>query len=163
MTRVKGVPFGGLLLSFVAEAFTTLGGFAALDHSFVVLRPACAMLPRVCENCECIKSYRWEETIMDSYALCGKFIVEPRDRDALATILSTAADLMARAEGCRTYIVYTEPADDSAVWVTELWDSQEEHDQSLALPGVSDLIAQARPLIRGIEQHVLVPVRGKGF
>lgn len=100
---------------------------------------------------------------MDNYALCGKFIVEPRDRDALVTILSTAADLMAQAEGCRAYIVYTETADDSAVWVTELWDSQDAHDQSLTLPGVSNLIAQARPLIRGIEQHVLVPRHGKGL
>lgn len=100
---------------------------------------------------------------MDSYALCGKFIVDPRDRDALAEILSAAADLMQQAAGCRTYIVYTDTADDGAVWVTELWDSQDAHAQSLTLPGVSDLIARARPLIRGIEQHVLVPVHGKGL
>lgn len=98
---------------------------------------------------------------MAMYALCGKFTVEPPNRNALADILSAAADLMEHAAGCQMYIVYNDAADDGALWVTELWDSKEAHARSLTLPGVGELIAQARPLISGIEQHVLIPVLGK--
>lgn len=101
---------------------------------------------------------------MSTYALCGKFTTDAHDRDALVAILADAAALMDQAEGCQMYIVYTEPADDTAVWVTERWDSKTVHDQSLALPGVSDLIAQAMPLIKAApEQHILHPVSGKGL
>ncbi len=101
---------------------------------------------------------------MAKYALCGKFTTDPQDRDALLDILSAAAGLMAQAAGCQMYIVYRDAADGGAVWVTELWESKEAHDNSLSMAGVRDLIAQAMPLVRGpIEQHPLIPVSGKGL
>ncbi len=39
-----------------------------------------------------------------------------------------------------------------AVWVTEVWDSKEDHDNSLAVAGVRELIAQAMPLLAGMPE-----------
>lgn len=99
-----------------------------------------------------------------TYGLCGKLTTAPRDRDMLVGILTRAADLMAGAAGCQLYIVFRDATDDGAVWVTEVWDTQAAHDDSLSVPGVRELIAQARPLLTGgVEQHVLIPVGGKGL
>jgi quinol monooxygenase YgiN len=98
------------------------------------------------------------------YALAGKLTTDVQDRDALIEILSAAADLMENAEGCQMYIVYKDAKDDTAIWVTELWDSQADHDNSLSIAGVSDLIARARPLIKSMsDQIVLIPIHGKGL
>ena len=100
---------------------------------------------------------------MSKYGLTGKFTTAPENRDTLVEILSEAADLMETAEGCHTYIVHKDANDDTAIWVTEIWESKEAHDKSLSIDGVGALIGRARPLITGIEQIVLIPVRGKGL
>lgn len=98
------------------------------------------------------------------YALFGKFTTAPEDRDKLVDILSSAAALMAKADGCYSYIVYVEPADNSAVWVSELWENEAAHDASLSVEGVRELITQAMPLIKGqATQFKLVPAGGHGL
>ncbi len=101
---------------------------------------------------------------MLKYALAGKLTTDAQDRDALIEILSAAADLMENAEGCQMYIVYKDANDDTAVWVTELWDSKADHDSSLSIAGVSDLITRARPLIKSMSDQIeLIPIHGKGL
>ena len=101
---------------------------------------------------------------MSKYRLCGKFSTAPENRDTLVDILSKAADLMKTAEGCQAYIVYRDVDDDGGVWVTEIWDSEEAHDQSLKIHGVADLIAKARPIITGVPvSGKLTPVHGVGL
>ena len=36
-----------------------------------------------------------------------------------------------------------------AIWVSEIWDSKEDHDNSLKVKGVMELIGQAMPLLDG--------------
>ncbi len=101
---------------------------------------------------------------MSKYALLGKFTAAPENRDTLVDILSKAADLMKTAEGCQAYIVYQDMEDVGGVWVTEIWESQEAHDQSLKIHGVGDLISKARPLITGVPiSGKLSPVHGVGL
>ena len=100
---------------------------------------------------------------MAKYALSGNFTTTPENRDALVEILSSAADLMRDAEGCQLYVVCTEEADDTTVWVMEIWDSKAAHDASLTIEGVGDLIARARPMITGANQNVLTPIHGLGL
>lgn len=71
---------------------------------------------------------------MAGFAMCGKMTTAPENRDALVAILSQAAEMMRTAEGCHSYIVYTDADDAGAVWVTEMWESKEAHDASLTLP-----------------------------
>ena len=87
---------------------------------------------------------------MPRFGLHGSFVARPGQRDALLEHLREAARLMRDAPGCELYLVATAEEDDDAVWVTEVWRTEADHDASLALPGVSELIGRARPLIAGI-------------
>ncbi|MCA9915318.1 MAG: antibiotic biosynthesis monooxygenase [Anaerolineae bacterium] len=101
---------------------------------------------------------------MAAFAMCGKMTAQAGQRDALLDILSAAADLMRNVEGCQAYIVYKDADDEDAIWVTELWDSKEAHDESLKAENVRALIGQAMPLLAGSpEGATLIPVTGKGF
>lgn len=98
------------------------------------------------------------------YGLTGKFVTDSADRETLIAILLEAAQLMEMMDTCRAYIVCRDAEDAGGTWVLELWDSEDAHEQSLAVAGVGELIARARPLIKGIEGRVsLVPVGGKGW
>ena len=47
-----------------------------------------------------------------------------------------------------------DPNDEVTLWITEVWDSQDSHKASLALPAVQAAIARGRPLIAGFGQRV---------
>ncbi len=94
------------------------------------------------------------------YGLIGKMIAVPGQRDALIAILLDGAGGM---PGCLSYIVAQDAADADAIWITEVWDSQESHAASLSLPRVQQAIARGRPLIAGFgERFETVPVGGAG-
>ena len=76
------------------------------------------------------------------YGLIGKMLATPGNRDALAEILLQG---IAGMPGCLSYIVAQDPTNPDALWVTEVWASQAEHQASLSLPSVRAAIAQARP------------------
>jgi len=95
------------------------------------------------------------------YGLIGKMIAKPGERDALVSILLEGTGGM---PGCRIYVIASDPADANAIWITEAWDSEAEHDASLQLPQVQAAIARARPLIEGFgERFVTTPVGGIGL
>ncbi|NEM96067.1 putative quinol monooxygenase [Pontibacter burrus] len=86
------------------------------------------------------------------YGLHGKLTATEGNRDKLATILLEASKLVSTAKGCQLYMVSIDEADEDAVWVTEAWDSKQDHDNSLQVAGVRELIAQAMPLLAGMPQ-----------
>lgn len=95
------------------------------------------------------------------YGLIGKMIAAPGQRDALIAILLEGTTGM---PGCLSYIVAAEPADPDALWITEVWESEESHRASLSLPAVQEAIARGRPLIAGFgERFVTAPVGGHGL
>jgi quinol monooxygenase YgiN len=54
--------------------------------------------------------------------------------------------------------------DADALWVTEVWDSQESHRYSLSLPSVQIAISRGKPLIAGFgERFETVPAGGHGL
>ena len=82
-------------------------------------------------------------------------------RDALATILLDSTEAM---PGCLSYVIARDPTDDNALWITEVWDSPENHKASLSLPAVQAAIAKGRPLIAGVSNRVeTVPIGGHGI
>jgi len=81
------------------------------------------------------------------YGLHGKLTAKAGKRDELAEILLKAADAVSGAKGCRVYIISTDPSDKNSAWVTEVWDSKADHDDSLQSPDVKSLISQAIPLL----------------
>ncbi len=95
------------------------------------------------------------------YGLIGKMNVVPGQRDALIAILVEGISGM---PGCLSYIVAKDSTDPNAIWVTEVWDSQESHQGSLSLPSVQQAIALGRPLIAGFgERFETTPVGGQGL
>lgn len=95
------------------------------------------------------------------YGLIGKMNVVPGQRDALISILIEGVSGM---PGCLSYIVAQDPTDPDAIWVTEVWESQESHRASLALPAVQQAIARGKPLIAGFgERFETAPVGGHGL
>ena len=65
------------------------------------------------------------------YGLISKINAVPGQRDALAAILM---DGTGGVLGCLSYVIARDPADDNALWITEVWDSQASHKASLLLP-----------------------------
>ena len=89
---------------------------------------------------------------MQKYGLHGKLIATQGNGDKLATILLEAARLVSTAKGCHLYLVSKAADDADSVWVTEVWDSKEDHDNSLHVPGVREMIGQAMPILAGQPQ-----------
>lgn len=95
------------------------------------------------------------------YGLIGKMTAVAGQRDALVAILLEGTQSM---PGCLSYVIATDPAEDAAIWVTEVWDSQASHQASLKLPLVQAAIARGRPLIAGFSNRVeTVPIGGHGL
>ena len=106
----------------------------------------------------CCASLEGEQKL---YGLIGKLIAKPGERDALIAIL---LDGIADMPGCISYVVARDPADANAIWITEVWDSEQSHHASLSLPAVQAAIAQGKPLIEGFGDSVITePIGGFGL
>lgn len=81
------------------------------------------------------------------YLLQGKLVAKPGASQKLADILLQASQMVSTAKGCKLYVIAKDVADPDAVYITEIWDSKDDHDNSLKVPGVRALIEQAMPVI----------------
>ncbi len=89
------------------------------------------------------------------YLLHGKLTAKAGQADDMAKILIEASNLVSTAKGCKLYVIGKDQNDINAVFVTEIWESREDHDNSLKLAGVRELIMQAMPMLDG------PPVKGQ--
>ena len=95
------------------------------------------------------------------YGLIGKIKATTGQRDVLIAILLQGVTDM---PGCLSYVVAQDPTDEDAIWITEVWDSQEGHRASLALPSVQQAIARGKSFIAGFgERYETHPVGGHGI
>lgn len=95
------------------------------------------------------------------YGLIGKMTAIPGQRDALTAILLESLGTM---PGCLSYIVAHDPADETAIWVTEVWTDEAAHRASLTVPEVRDAIRRGMPLIATFDDvRVTTPVGGAGL
>lgn len=95
------------------------------------------------------------------YGLIGKMKTQPGKRDALAAILLQATQAM---PGCLSYVIAHDPLDADALWITEVWQSAQEHKASLGLPAIQAALTDGRPMIAGFgERFETQPVGGYGI
>ena len=87
------------------------------------------------------------EEHMEHYLLHGKLVAKEGQSEQLANILLRASELVATAKGCIYYVVSRNPEEPQAVYVTEIWESKEDHANSLHVEGVKELITEAMPLL----------------
>lgn len=84
------------------------------------------------------------------YGLIGRMLAVPGKREELLAIMLEGSAPM---PGCRSYVIARDPASADGIWITEVWDSQDQHMASLNLANVQATIAKARPLIAGFDQR----------
>jgi len=95
------------------------------------------------------------------YGLIGKMRTVPGQRDTLIAILIEGVQGM---PGCLSYVVAQDASDPDAIWITEVWDSQDSHKASLTLPVVQQAMAKGKPLIAGFgERFETQPIGGHGL
>jgi len=83
-----------------------------------------------------------------NFANVGTLGAMPGKRDELVGHLTRRSDVLAGL-GCLAYEVGVNDENPDTVYVLELWNTEESHRASLALPEVQDSIAAARPLLSG--------------
>lgn len=86
---------------------------------------------------------------MNKYGLHGKLTATEGNGNKLSSILLEASKLVSTANGCRLYMISKDKTDSDSVWITEVWDNKEDHDISLKVKGVKELISQAMPILKG--------------
>lgn len=95
------------------------------------------------------------------YGLIGKMRALPGKRDELIDLLLNTTGAL---PGCLSYLIARDPADKTAIWVTEVWTDRESHKASLSMPQVQEAITRARPMIAGFEFQIETePVGGFGL
>ncbi|KQT16752.1 antibiotic biosynthesis monooxygenase [Chryseobacterium sp. Leaf404] len=101
----------------------------------------------------------------NKYLLHGKLTARDGHRDELANILLEASKLIATAKGCKLYVICKDENDTNSVYVTEIWDNKEDHDNSLKVEGVRELIMKAMPILDGqpTKGHELEILGGAGI
>lgn len=92
------------------------------------------------------------------YGMIGKIRSTPGKRGELLSYLAAGSHGM---PGNRLYLIAEDFSDADGLWVTEVWDSKEDHAASLQLPQVQQAIAKARPIIAGFETRAqIIPIEG---
>ncbi|WBB50335.1 antibiotic biosynthesis monooxygenase [Verrucosispora sp. WMMA2044] len=72
----------------------------------------------------------------------------PGHRDEVVDILLRGVEGL-RLIGCQLYVVSVSDTDDVTIWVSEVWESKEQHDASLQLPETRAAINKAMPMLTG--------------
>jgi quinol monooxygenase YgiN len=97
---------------------------------------------------------------MNKFGLSGKLKAQAGRGDELAAILIQASQLVSTASGCYLYLVSRDAQDLDCIWATEVWATKEDHDNSLDIQGVRELISQAMPLMDGRPESTTLEVIG---
>ncbi len=95
----------------------------------------------------------------------AKAVAKRGKGDELAQKLLEVARALRDAPGCQLYVINRSPADPDVVWVTELWQSQEQLDAALQSPEARERSPEVLELVRdgGFERIDLEPVGGAGY
>ena len=80
------------------------------------------------------------------FMLHGRLSARPGKRDDVLAILAEE-ESSEPMPGCRLYVVAVDETDPDGVWVTEVWESEQAHRDSLELERVKARIARAMPLL----------------
>jgi quinol monooxygenase YgiN len=95
------------------------------------------------------------------YGLIGRITATAGQRDALSALL---LENLGRKPGCLSYVVAHDPADENAIWVTEVWTDEAAHRASLKAPEIKAAIGRGLPMIATFEDaRVTTPLGGVGL
>ncbi len=90
------------------------------------------------------------------YGIFGSLTKNEGKRDEFITILSQGIKDM---PGCIKYDICLDRIEQSKIWIYELWESKEYHEQSLKLPSVQKAIQIGRSMIKDFGSKTeLIPI-----
>ncbi len=101
-----------------------------------------------------------KNTMASKYGLYGQLQAKSGKGKELGELLLKAAAQMENVKGCNLYLVGKTADNPDGVYVIEVWDSKEDHDNSLKIPAVRELIAQAMPILDGKPEGTTLEVLG---
>ncbi|WP_271078076.1 putative quinol monooxygenase [Aurantiacibacter sp. MUD61] len=82
----------------------------------------------------------------EAYGVIGQMMTASGKRaEVIAALLAGTRDM----PGNIAYLIAEDLADPNAIWITEVWRTRTDHENSLQLPQVQAAIAAARPHIAG--------------
>ena len=84
------------------------------------------------------------------YGLIVKLTAAPGRRDELITLMG--GDDSHTIPGCLSFIVAEDTTNPDVLWITEVWESQAAHENSLQAPPIKEGFANADTLIAGYEK-----------
>lgn len=84
------------------------------------------------------------------FGLHGSLKARESKGNQLASLLMKASEVLGTVAGCRLYVVSIDSEDEDLVWVTEVWDSKEDHAASLQQESIRSIIGEAMPLLDGM-------------
>jgi len=85
---------------------------------------------------------------MNKFLLQGTLVAKDGELGTLTEIMKRASALMlAKAKGCELYAVGHSEGDEHTVYITEILATKEDHEASLAVEGVRELIGEAMPIL----------------
>jgi len=85
------------------------------------------------------------------YGLIGQIKVKKGSRDQLIDILLKGTQEM---PGCIQYIISKDVSDEQSIWISEIWESKKDHENSLKLAEVQEAIGKGRNLIDGFGERI---------
>lgn len=94
------------------------------------------------------------------YGVNGKLVAKEGEGKALLAYLLTAARELEKVDNCFCYSVGTNEEEAEAVYVYEIWEDEKAHKDSLTLPAVQKLIAEARPIIADMVSYPKLEIHG---
>jgi len=98
------------------------------------------------------------------YGLTGKFQAKEGKANELVFTLLQASRLASKAKGCNLYVVSQDNVDKNMISVYEVWDTKDDHDNSLNMDGAKQLMDKAILLIEGTPAAITLEViGGKGI
>ena len=95
----------------------------------------------------------------------ARAVAKPGKGEELGRTLLEVARSLREAPGCQLYVINRSPGDPDVVWVTELWQSQEQLDAALETPETSGRIPEVLELVQdgGFERIDVEPLGGTGY
>lgn len=93
---------------------------------------------------------------MTPHALYTKFIAHPGQGPELVQVLTKSYHISSTAKGCRVYVVNQDTEHPDHIWVTELWDTPEDHVVSQSLDGAKELTIQTQHLLATEPQEIVL-------
>jgi quinol monooxygenase YgiN/mannose-6-phosphate isomerase-like protein (cupin superfamily) len=95
----------------------------------------------------------------------AKAVAKPGKGEELRRTLLEVARSLREAPGCQLYVINRSPGDPDVVWVTELWQSQEQLDAALETTEARARISEVLELVGdgGFERIDVEPLGGAGY